>query len=55
MFSVVDECRYGDRKPEECFHVDQYKCYEPDVERQCCESCSYYEHGDMPHGKDDYL
>ena len=46
-----DDCKYGDRKPEECMHVDQYTCYEPEVERNCCESCGYYEYDEKPYGK----
>ena len=49
-YLFVDDCKYGDRKPEECYTIDPYSCYDLDIEKKCCESCGYFRLNDKQHG-----
>ena len=47
---VIDDCKYGDRQPDECSPMDYTNCYEQEFEKKCCESCGYYRLDEKPYG-----
>ena len=38
---VYAGCRYGDRS-DRCSNMAAYDCYDPDIQYECCDTCSQY-------------
>ncbi|KAL4219463.1 hypothetical protein ACF0H5_022042 [Mactra antiquata] len=49
QYSDIEDCKYGDRRPNYCWSITMIDCYNTSTEFDCCETCHYNKLADLPY------